>query len=80
MEKSELQKLQQCAAGSRSQMSGFSGAIFIKWDYKTGACTAGKANTDITGRKFVADVGDIMGGFQRLEKGQRQQWFPRSRY
>ena len=74
MEKSELQKLQQYAAGSRSQVAGFGGAIFIKWDYKTGACTAGKANTDIAGRKFVADAGDAMAGFQRLEKGQKPQY------
>jgi hypothetical protein len=74
MEKSELQKLQQYAAGSRSQVAGFGGAIFIKWDYKTGTRTAGKANTDIAGRKFVADVPDAMAGFQRLEKGQKPQY------
>ena len=74
MEKSELEKLRQYAAGSRSQMAGFSGAIFIKRDYKTGICTAGKTNTDITGYKFVADVGDVMSGFQRIEKGQRPQY------
>jgi hypothetical protein len=72
MEKSDLDKLGSYAASSRSQ--GFGGATYIKFDHKTGNRSAGKAGTDIAGRKLVADTGDAMAGFQRLESGQKPQY------
>jgi hypothetical protein len=73
MEKTDLQKLQHYAASSRSYVS-FGGATYIKLDYKTGKRTAGKAGTDIAGRKFGADVPDVMAGFQWLETGKKPEY------
>jgi hypothetical protein len=70
MERSDLEKLKAYAASSRSEM-GMGGAALVKFDYKTGKCTAGRAGDDIAGRKFVADVPDLMAGFQRLEAGKK---------
>jgi hypothetical protein len=69
----DLQKMRNFAASSRSYV-GFSGATYIKFDYKSGAVTAGKAATNIAGRKLAADMGDVMCGFQRLESGQKPQY------
>jgi hypothetical protein len=73
VEKSDLEKLRGYAAASRSQVN-FAGATFIKFDWKVGKWTAGKAGTDMTGRQLVADLPDAMGGFQRFESGQKPQY------
>ena len=63
MDRSDLEKLKHYAATTRSQMA-FGGCAFIKWDYKTGKYLVGKNATDFTGKKLVADVGNVMGGFR----------------
>jgi hypothetical protein len=70
MDKSDLEKLRAYAASSRSPVN-FAGTTFIKFDWKAGKWTAGKAGTDMTGRKLVADLPDAMRGFQKLESGQK---------
>jgi hypothetical protein len=70
MNKSDLEKLKNYAASSKSQIA-FGGATFIMFDYKTGKVTAGKANVDMVDRKLVADMPDAMGGFRRLESGKK---------
>ena len=70
MDKFDLEKLKHYAATTRSQMA-FGGCPFIKWDYKTGKYSVGKSAVDFTGKKLVADVGNVMGGYQKLEVGEK---------
>jgi hypothetical protein len=73
MDKNDLEKLKNYAATTRSPLV-FGGCAFIKWDYKNGKYLIGKNATDITGKKLVADVGNAMGGFQRLEAGKKPEY------
>jgi hypothetical protein len=59
MDKLELEKLKHYAATTKSSIA-FGGAQFIKWEYKTGKFLVGKNNANVTGKKFVADLPDIM--------------------
>ena len=68
MEKSDLEKLKRYASTTRSPLV-FGGCPFIQWDWKLGKPLIGKK--DATGRKFVADVPNVMVGFRHLEQGQK---------
>ena len=75
MEKSELDKLRDYATSSRSSTGFlFGGATYLTFDWKEGRWLAGKNKTDLTNGQLVADLGDVMGGFQRLEKGMKPQY------
>jgi hypothetical protein len=73
MDKPDLEKLKHYAATTKSSIA-FGGSQFIKWDYKTGKFLVGKNNKNITGKKFVADLPDIMGGFQKLEAKKKPEY------
>jgi hypothetical protein len=66
MEKSDLQKLQRYAATTRSHLI-FGGVPFIQFDWKSGKYVVGKNKADFTGKKLVADVGNVMVGFRNWE-------------
>jgi hypothetical protein len=70
MEKVALEKLRSYAASSRSQAT-FGGSTFLKLDQNDGNWKAGKSNINMNDRKLGADLPDAMGGFQRLESGQK---------
>jgi hypothetical protein len=70
MDRLNLEKLKQFAATTKSQMA-FGGCPFIRWDYKKGQYLVGKDHADFTGKKLVADVGNVMGGYQKLEAGEK---------
>lgn len=73
MDKPDLEKLKRYAATTKSSIA-FGGAQFIKWDFKSGKFLVGKNNANITGKKFVADLPDIMGGFQKLEAKKKPEY------
>jgi hypothetical protein len=73
MDKHDLQRLKSYAAASRSPVS-FAGTIFLKFDWKAGKWLAGKSAMDFTNKKLVADLPDIMTGFQRLEAGKKPEY------
>jgi len=66
MEKSDLETLKKYAATTRSHLV-FGGVPFIPFDWKSGKYVIGKNKTDVTGRKVVADVGNVMVGFRGWE-------------
>jgi hypothetical protein len=70
MEKSVIAKLRHYASTTVSPLV-FGGCPFLQWDWKSGKFLIGKAKTDATGRKFGADVGNVMVGFRHLEQGQK---------
>jgi hypothetical protein len=70
MEKSNLEKLKQYAATTRSPLA-FGGCTYIQWDWKVGKYLGGKNKTDITGKRLVADVSNVMVGFRHLAQGQK---------
>jgi hypothetical protein len=70
MERSDIEKLKRYASTTQSSLV-FGGCPFIQWDWKSGKFLIGKAKTDATGRKFGADVGNVMVGFRHLEQGQK---------
>jgi hypothetical protein len=73
MDSSDLAKLKRYAATTKSSMA-FGGCPFIKWDYKNGKYQVGKNNTDFTGKRLVADLPDILGGFQKLEAKKKPEY------
>ena len=73
MDANDLARLRAYATTSRSS-TGFGGATYLSFDWKEGRWLAGKNKVDLTGDQLVADLGDVMGGFQRLEKGRRPQY------
>ena len=73
MNQEDLAKLKQYASTTRSWVA-FGGCSYIQWDWKTGQYTVGKSKTNFTGKKLAADTVDCMGGYQRLEKGQKPQY------
>jgi hypothetical protein len=75
MDANDLARLRDYASTSRSSTGLlFGGATFISFDWKTGAWLAGKNQANFTNKQLVADLGDVMGGYQRLEKGVRPQY------
>jgi hypothetical protein len=68
MEKSDLQKLQHYAATTRTNLL-FAGVPFIQFEWKIGKCVVGKNKTDVTGKRVVADVGNVMVGFREWKDG-----------
>jgi hypothetical protein len=67
MENAERDNLRRFVIASRQR--GDFGATFLKCDGRSGAYTAGKAN--MNGAKLLAELPDVMHGWQRLERGQK---------
>jgi hypothetical protein len=73
MDKADAERLKTYAASTRAHL-GFGGATFISFDWKTGKYTIGKAKTDFTGQKLVANLPNTMAGFRDWPAGGKPEY------
>jgi hypothetical protein len=68
MDQADRSRLKNYATTTRSHLV-FGGVPFIPFDWKSGKYLVGKNKIDFTGRKFAADVANVMVGFREWKDG-----------